>query len=222
MKSSSLMGQALIAILLVAAGAILWRSSEYERRLAAAERDLVTLKYEDAATAAAQPGGRLAGLMPMSAAPQDAKALASTAGYWRGDYDKAIENPDAKLLAANAQFRKIREQGGSWQAVVGRMDSLVKLYAEILRENPNNAEAAFNYEYIVRLAFGVRGEKIAGAAVQRQGQRAHHSRLPRRAARRGGHEEVQDDRADAAGRAARSREGRQGDDKGEEGIGLRA
>ena len=151
MKSSSWLGQALIAILLVAAGAILWRSSEYERRLAAAERDLVTLKYDDAATAAAQPGGRLAGLMPMSAAAQDAKALASTAAYWRGDYDKAIENPDAKLLAANAQFRKIREQGGSWQAVVGRMDSLVKQYAEILRENPNNTEAAFNYEYVVRL-----------------------------------------------------------------------
>jgi hypothetical protein len=159
MKSSSWLGQALIAILLVAAGAILWRSSEYERRLAAAERDLVTLKYEDAATAAAQPGGRLAGLMPMSAAAADAKALASTAGYWRGDYDKAIENPDAKLLAANAQFRKIREQGGSWQAVVGRMDSLVKQYAEILRENPNNTEAAFNYEYIVRLRSVIGGQK---------------------------------------------------------------
>jgi hypothetical protein len=151
MKSSSWLGQALIAILLVAAGAILWRSSEYERRLAAAERDLVTLKYGDAATAAAQPGGRLAGLMPLSTTAADAKALASTAGYWRGDYDAAIENPDAKLLAANAQYRKIREQGGSWQAVVGRMDSLVKQYAEILRENPNNTEAAFNYEYVVRL-----------------------------------------------------------------------
>jgi hypothetical protein len=151
MKSSSWLGQALIAILLVAAGAILWRSSEYERRLAAAERDLVTLKYDDAATAAAQPGGRLAGLMPLSKAAADAKDLASTAGYWRGDYDAAIENPDAKLLAANAQYRKIREQGGSWQAVVGRMDSLVKQYAEILRENPNNTEAAFNYEYVVRL-----------------------------------------------------------------------
>ena len=151
MKSSSWLGQALIAVLLVAAGAILWRSSEYERRLAAAERDLVTLKYDDAATAAAQPGGRLAGLMPLSTTAADAKDLASTAGYWRGDYDAAIENPDAKLLAANAQYRKIREQGGSWQAVVGRMDSLVKQYAEILRENPNNTEAAFNYEYVVRL-----------------------------------------------------------------------
>ena len=151
MKSSSLFGQALIAIVLVAAGAILWRSSEHERRLAAAERDLVTLKYGDALQAAAQPGGRLANLMPGSSATADAKSLASTAGYWSGDYDKAIENPDAKLLAANATYRKIRLQGGSWQAVVGRMDSLVKQYAEILRENPNNTEAAFNYEYIVRL-----------------------------------------------------------------------
>ena len=151
MKSSSWFGQALIAILLVAAGAILWRSSEHERRLAAAERDLVTLKYEDAATAAAQPGGRLADLMPGSTAAADAKALASTAGYWRGDYDAAIENPEAKLLAANASYRKIREAGGSWQAVVGRMDAVVKQYAEILRDDPSNAEAAFNYEYVVRL-----------------------------------------------------------------------
>lgn len=151
MKSSSWMGQALIAILLVAAGAVLWRSSEYERRLAAAERDLVTLKYADAAAAAAQPGGRLANLMPLTGTAADAQSLASTAGYWNGDYDKAIENPNAKLLAANAQFRKIREQGGSWQAVVGRMDTLVKQYAEILRENPANTEAAFNYEYLVRL-----------------------------------------------------------------------
>jgi hypothetical protein len=151
MKSSTWFGQALIAIILVAAGAILWRSSEYERRLAAAERDLVTLKYDDAAAAAAQGGGRLANLMPLSSTAADGKTLASTAGYWRGDYDAAIADPDAKLLAANAQYRKIREQGGSWQAVVGRMDSLVKQYAEIVREDPNNAEAVFNYEYVVRL-----------------------------------------------------------------------
>ena len=64
MRSSTWFAQALIALLLVAAGAILWRSSEMERRLAAAERDLAMLRYADAATAAAQPGGRLAALMP--------------------------------------------------------------------------------------------------------------------------------------------------------------
>lgn len=151
MKPSSWLAQAAIAIVLVAAGAILWRSSEYERRLAAAERDLVTLKYDDAQAGAAQPGGRLANLMPGARTGADAKALESTAGYWRGDYDRAIENPDAKLLAANAAFRKAREAGGSWQAVVGRLDNVAKQYAEILRDDPTHADAAFNYEYVVRL-----------------------------------------------------------------------
>src|SRR5215213_4164230 len=160
MKSSSWFAQALIAIILVAAGAILWRSSEHERRLAAAERDLVTLKYDDAAAAAEQPGGRLAGLMPGARTTADAKTLASTAGYWRGDYDKATENPDAKLLAANAAYRKLRQSGGSWQAVVGRMDSVVKQYAEILRDNPANTEAAFNYEYLVRLRSVIAQRKL--------------------------------------------------------------
>jgi hypothetical protein len=165
MKSSSWFAQALIAILLVAAGAVLWRSSEHERRLAAAERDLVTLKYEDAALAAEQPGGRLAGLMPGASTAADAKTLASTAGYWRGDYDKAIENPDAKLLAANAAYRKLRQAGGSWQAVVGRMDSVVKQYAEILRENPADTEAAFNYEYLVRLRAVIAARKLPVAPL---------------------------------------------------------
>lgn len=160
MKSSSVFAQAIIIVLLVVAGAILWRSSEHERRIAAAERDLVTLKYDDAAVAAAQPGGRLAGLMPLSKANAEAKTLASTAGYWRGDYDAAIENPDAKLLAANATYRKIRAAGGSWQAVVGRMDSLVKQYAEILRDHPENTEAAFNYEYVVRLRSVIAQRKL--------------------------------------------------------------
>lgn len=165
MKSSSWFAQALIAIILVSAGAILWRSSEQERRLAAAERDLVTLKYDAAAEGAAQPGGRLAGLMPMSHTTADAKGLASTAGYWRGDYDAAIENPDAKLLAANAAYRKIRLAGGSWQAVVGRMDSLVKQYAEILRDSPSNTEAAYNYEYIVRLRASIAQRKLPVAPM---------------------------------------------------------
>jgi len=165
MKSSSWFGQALIAIILVAAGAILWRSSEHERRLAAAERDLVTLKYDDAATAAGQPGGRLARLMPGARTEADSKTLASTAGYWGGDYDKAIENPDAKLLAANAAYRKLRQTGGSWQAVVGRMDSVVKQYAEILREDPANTEAAFNYEYVVRLRAVIAARKQPVAPV---------------------------------------------------------
>ena len=152
MRSSTWFAQAVIALLLLAAGAILWRSSEMERRLAEAERDLVMLRYADAAEGAAQPSGRLAGLMPGAGrSTTDAKTLETTAGYWQGNYEAVAENPEAKLLAANAAYRNMRKAGGSWQAVVGRMDTLVKQYAEILRDQPSNSEAAFNYEYLVRL-----------------------------------------------------------------------
>jgi hypothetical protein len=166
MRSSTWFAQAIIALLLVAAGAILWRSSEMERRLAAAERDLVTLRYADAASAAAQPGGRLAGLMPGAGrTTTDARTLETTAGYWQGNYEAVADNPEAKLLAANAAYRSMRKAGGSWQAVVGRMDTLVKQYAEILRDDPTNSEAAFNYEYIVRLRQVIAARKQPVAPV---------------------------------------------------------
>ncbi len=166
MRSSTWFAQAIIALLLLGAGAILWRSSEQERRLAAAERDLVTLRYSEAGAAAAQPGGRLAGLMPgVGQTTADARNLETTAGYWQGNYEAVAENPDAKLLAANAAYRNMRKAGGSWQAVVGRMDTLVKQYAEILRDDPSNTEAAFNYEYIVRLRQVIAARKQPVAPV---------------------------------------------------------
>ena len=166
MRSSTWFAQATIALLLVGAGAILWRSSEAERRLAVAERDLVTLRYDAAAAGAAQPGGRLANLMPGAGLTSgDAKNVETTAAYWQGDYEAVAETPEAKLLAANAAYRNMRKAGGSWQAVVGRMDTLVKQYAEILRDDPNNAEAAFNYEYIVRLRQVIAARKQPVAPV---------------------------------------------------------
>ena len=151
MRSSSWFGQLLIVVVLLAGGAILWRTSESEHRLAAAERDLVTLRYESAA-AQAQGPGRIARLLPGNdRLATDARSVNDSAAYWQGDYDTVASNTDAKLLAANAAYRTLRKQGGTWQAVVGKMDSVVKSYAEILREEPGNAEAGFNYEYIVRL-----------------------------------------------------------------------
>lgn len=159
MKSSSWFGQLLIAVVLVAAGAILWRTSEAEHRLAAAERDLVTLRY-DSAGAQAQGPGRIASLLPGNGRlATDARRLGATAAYWQGDYDTVAANADAKLLAANAAYRTLRKAGGTWQSVVGKMDSVVKSYAEILREQPDNAEAAFNYEYTVRLRAVVAARK---------------------------------------------------------------
>ena len=163
MRSSSWFGQILVVIVLVAGGAILWRTSEAEQRLAAAERDLVTLRYADAA-AKAQAPGRIAAVLPGNGhLTSDAKALDATAAYWQGDYPAVALDVDAKLLAANAAYRTARKDGGTWQAVVGKLDTVVKSYAEILRDQPNNAEASFNYEYTVRLRAVLAARKQPGA-----------------------------------------------------------
>ena len=166
MRSTSWFGQGLAAILLLAGGAILWRASELEHRLAAAERDLVTLRYDSAAATAAQAPSRLAALLPgESRTVADAATLEATAAYWTGDYNTVASNPQAKLLAANAAYRTLRREGGTWQATVGRLDQVVKSYAEILREDPTNIEAAFNYEYAVRLRAVIAARKQPVAAL---------------------------------------------------------
>ena len=62
-----------------------------------------------------------------------------------------------------------------WQAVVGKMDALVKQYAEILRDDPGNAEAAFNYEYLVRLrqVIAARKSPVAPFDAMDQGLTIH-------------------------------------------------
>jgi hypothetical protein len=49
--------------------------------------------------------------------------------------------------------------------VVGRLDTLAKNYAEVLREEPNRTDAAFNYEYIVRLRAAIAARRQPVAAV---------------------------------------------------------
>ena len=157
-------GQAVVALVLVAGGMVLWRAGELEQRIAAAERDLVTLRYASAGAMASEPVSRLAKLMPgENRTLADAKALGATSEYWQSDYNAVAANPDVKLLAANAAYRATRRDGGSWQAVVGRLDTLVKTYAEVLREDPDSVDAAFNYEYAVRLraAFAARKQAVA-------------------------------------------------------------
>ena len=166
MRSTSWFGQGLAALLLLAGGAILWRAGQLEERTAAAERDLVTLRYDTAAATAAAPPSRLAALLPGGGRTvTDVSNVAATAAYWRGDYDTVALNPQAKLLAANAAYRTARRQGGTWQAMVGRLDQVVKRYAEILREDPDNTEAAFNYEYATRLRRVIAARKQPVAAL---------------------------------------------------------
>jgi hypothetical protein len=160
----AVIGYLIVAAALAAAGAVLWSGAALERRVAAAERDLVTLRYQDAGARAMEPPPAWSSYLPGAGKTvAEARALSATSRYWDGDYAAVAADPDVKLLAANAAYRALRRDGGSWQTVVGRLDGVVKMYADVLREDPDSAEAAFNFEYATRLraAIAARRQPVA-------------------------------------------------------------
>jgi hypothetical protein len=162
----SWVGQVFLAAALAAAGFILWRAGELEHRVAAAEQELATLHYDKAREIAGQSVDRIAQIVPGEARSlADAKMLAANAEYWQMDYNAVAASADVKLLAANAAYRAARRDGGPWQAVVGRLDTLAKNYAEVLREEPTRTDAAFNYEYIVRLRSSIATRRQAVSPI---------------------------------------------------------
>jgi hypothetical protein len=123
-----MIGQLILAVVLVAGGAVLWgRGAEIDRR-AGAQRALVTLQY-----------GRAAGAGTTSAA----------AAYWTGDYAAVGRDADP-LLAANAAYRAVMAEGGDARTVVTKLDDIARRYADVMREEPSNEDAAYNYEFVVR------------------------------------------------------------------------
>jgi len=54
------------------------------------------------------------------------------------------------LLAANAAFRTSQAEPDRL-TMLRQLDGVVKSYADVLRNNPGNVDAAYNYEYAVRV-----------------------------------------------------------------------
>jgi hypothetical protein len=146
-------GYITLVVALVVAGAIAWFAGKSEERLAAAEYSLVTLRYDRADSElqdATRPGLLDPVVRRLSRVSGDESAVAA---YWTGD-DERLNNSDdpaVKLLAANAEYRALRRAGATWQAAVGRLDAIAKRYADVIRLQPDNEDAAYNYEFVLRL-----------------------------------------------------------------------
>jgi hypothetical protein len=62
----------------------------------------------------------------------------------------AETDPDVLLLAANASFRASQNETDRMLGV-RKLDAVVKNYAEVLKNSATDADAAFNFEYAIRL-----------------------------------------------------------------------
>lgn len=156
----SLVAQLILVLVLVAAGIVLWTVGAAEQRLANAERTLVTLRYGQAAeeletAAATNAAERL--IADTTGLAAEAAQTRRKASYWLGNVDEFVrsDDPSLKMLAADASYRALRAEGGTWQAVTTRLDAIAKRYADVLREHPENEDAAYNYEFVVRLRTAV-------------------------------------------------------------------
>lgn len=148
----TLTGQLILAVVLLLAGAGLWAAGRVDLDVARAASDLAAFQYDQAATLdGGQVAGRLLRQVPgVDAAAVRAQTIGDTARYWQGTLP-AGSPATATLFTANAAYRAAMRDGGPWPTVVARLDEVVKQYAAIVRERPDDEDAAFNYEFVVRL-----------------------------------------------------------------------
>lgn len=128
-----------IAVLLIIGGIALITRSGQQERLADAQRALLTLRYD------------------LAASDERVRPLAD---YWRGHYQAVPADADP-LLAANAAYRAALAPGGPAPAVIARLDGVIKQYAEVVRNDPANEEAAYNYEFAIRYRAAVAARAAA-------------------------------------------------------------
>jgi hypothetical protein len=173
-----LLGQVGIALALFLVGYVAWTAGQLQRRVADAHEELAVLRYN---AADADYGDIESSMGVVSRVPFVADSLLSGVRddraigvYWQARYDALAAKRDAGgatveqapselVLAANAGFRVSQRESADRAAMLRRLDAAIKTYTELLKKNPGDADAAYNFEYVVRLRDTVSKSKPAAA-----------------------------------------------------------
>ena len=158
----SMVSGTILAVLLFVVAAACWSEAQVTRRVADAHRRLATLHYdaEDDIDGAVTVFNRLP--WPGGEGASDVRRHRATVSYWMVRYDslaelplatgqQAVTDPSLLLVGANAAFRNSAPQEGDRKAAVERLDAVIQQYAEVLRKEPNAADAAYNYEFVSKM-----------------------------------------------------------------------
>ncbi len=138
-----------------------------ERRLAAAQRDLATLNVAASARTYEEIAPYLdyAERIPWmwNDLRHDIQARRAAIRYWRSEYDSLVadyrdlNSPDARnnlalqFIVANAAYRASQRVEPDRQEVLGALDRAIAVYFRVLQNSVGHLDAAFNYEYVIRL-----------------------------------------------------------------------
>ncbi len=175
-------GYLFIALLLLASGALLGRTGELERRAVSARLQLATLQYaapEHEYREVENESRYLRHLPWISSLDTGVNAQKAISQYWQSDYP-ALElqrdasgvvteqDPELLLLNANAGYRATKLVPGD-PGVDRQLLSVQSSYAEVLKKDPDNVDAAYNYEFLARLRENMAAVHAAKAGAKEQG-----------------------------------------------------
>jgi hypothetical protein len=165
MKGTIVWGVA--AALLAIVGVVCLRIATVERLVADAQQDLATLNYEHAEQSLtdAEHSIGVARWVPGFGASvlDEVRARRGALQYWQRKYDAlvpegadpvaAIEegNLDLKLVTANAVFRQNQDRYGDREATKQALEESAAAYFAVLKNSGWREDAAYNYEYVIRL-----------------------------------------------------------------------
>jgi hypothetical protein len=176
----SIVGRLLLALVLVAVAAVCWSEAAIARRVADAHQRLATLNYDH--DAGIDEGASVLSHVPLPIASvtDELPEHRAKVAYWRAEYRDLTTaaplsggnarqdevDPAVMLVAANAAFRSSSSEPADRNATVERLDRVIQAYADVLRADPNNVDASYNYEYVARFrdAFA----KTKGARVTKE------------------------------------------------------
>ena len=155
------------AAVLAVAGIVCLRVATVERLVADAQQDLATLNYGRAETSLAEAENSigLARWVPGfgSGVMDEVRARRGALQYWQHKYDAllpegadpvaAIEEGsiDLKLVTANAVYRQNQARYKDREATKQALEESAAAYFAVLKNSAWREDAAYNYEYIIRL-----------------------------------------------------------------------
>lgn len=165
------------ALILAGIAAAVAAAGRLDRRVARAEQQIATFAFDDADAAYGELERSLdvAGTMPwlFGGTRADVESRRAALRYWRGDYAGLladytdVSSPDVtgnlslQFILANAAARAALDPDADREQVLRALDGAIDVYLGVLQESPGHLDAAYNYEYLLRL----RADIASGAEI---------------------------------------------------------
>lgn len=163
----SMTGFLIGALLFAVVGMAALTASRFQRHMADAQEEIATLQYPaakeslDTAETFLEYGRWLPGIGEPSL--KEVRARKAALQYWQGDYESVLPaqaepvalvdeaNVELQLVVANAAYRAGWARAKDRDAVLQALNESISGYSTVLKNNVWHEDAAYNYEYAIRL-----------------------------------------------------------------------